>query len=159
MTDLGGRQDERSLLDGFLDWYRAVAGAKVAGLTREEATRIATPSGVTLLGLIAHLAWAEDLWFSDRFRGGAAVTVENAESFVLDASDTVDSVLAGYRAACDRSRAAVAGAALDDLSEGDHAIYGRVTLRWVYVHLIEETARHAGHLDILREQTDGQTGD
>ena len=87
------------------------------------------------------------------------MTVENADSFVLEPSDSVDSVVAGYRAACDRSRAAVSGAGLDDLSMSDHPIYGRVTLRWIFVHLIEETARHAGHLDILREQTDGRTGD
>jgi len=147
------------MLEGFLDWNRAVAAAKVAGLTLEEATRVATPSGVTMLALLAHLAWAEDLWFSDRFQGGPTVTVENADSFVLEPSDSVDSVVAGYRAACDRSRAAVSGAGLDDLSMSDHPIYGRVTLRWIFVHLIEETARHAGHLDILREQTDGRTGD
>jgi hypothetical protein len=159
VTDLGGTQDERPMLDGFLDWNRAVVEGKVAGLTREQATRVTTPSGVTLLGLVRHLAWAEDLWFADRFFGESQVAIDIEESFVLGPDDTVDSVLAAYRAACERSRSLAAGAALDALSVSDHPVYGRVTLRWVLLHLIEETARHAGHLDILREQTDGRTGD
>jgi len=159
VTDLGGTQDERTMLEGFLDWNRAVAAAKVAGLTREEATRAATPTGLTLLGVVAHLAWVEDLWFTHRFRGGPEPARDHPGSFVLDGTDTVESVAGAYAAACARSRAVVAGAGLDDVGVSDHPIYGRVTLRWILVHLIEETARHAGHLDILREQTDGRTGD
>jgi hypothetical protein len=159
VTDLGGIRDERTMLEGFLDWNRAVAAAKVAGLTREEATRAATPTGLTLLGVVAHLAWVEDLWFTHRFRGGPEPAGDHPGSFLPGPADTVESVVSGYEAACDRSRAVVAGAALDEVSVRDHPIYGRVTLRWIVVHMVEETARHAGHLDILREQTDGRTGD
>jgi hypothetical protein len=159
VTDLGGTQDERSMLEGFLDWNRAVVEAKVAGLGREDATRVATPTGLTLLGVVAHLAWVEDLWFTHRFRGGPEPGGDHPGSFVPAPAGTVESVVAAYRAACERARAVVAGAGLDDLGVTEHPIYGRVTLRWILVHMIEETARHAGHLDILREQTDGCTGD
>jgi len=159
VTDLGGTQDERTMLEGFLDWNRAVVAAKLAGLSREEATRVATPTGLTLLGLIAHLTWVEDLWFTHRFRGGPAPAGDHPASFLPGSADTVESVIGAYAAACARSRAVVADAGLDDLGVTEHPIYGRVTLRWIVVHMVEETARHAGHLDILREQTDGRTGD
>jgi hypothetical protein len=159
VTDLGGTQDERTMLVGFLDWYRAVVAAKVGGLTREEATRVATPTGLTLLGIVAHLAWVEDLWFAHRFRGGPEPAGDHPGSFRPDPADTVESLVGAYGAACDRSRAVVAAAGLDDLAVTEHPIHGRVSLRWILVHMVEETARHAGHLDVLREQTDGRTGD
>jgi hypothetical protein len=75
---------------------------------------------------------------------------------MTDPGDTVAGVLADYRAACEQSRTAAAAHGLDDAVPHDRL--GMVSLRWIYVHMIEETARHAGHADILREQTDGSTG-
>ena len=81
-------------------------------------------------------------------------------SFRIREGDTVDSVIAEYRQACEQSRHVVSLAAtLDDLSVRADEYRGHVSLRWVLVHMIEETARHAGHLDIMRETIDGRTGD
>jgi hypothetical protein len=71
-----------------------------------------------------------------------------------------DSVVAEYRAACARSRAIIdAASSLDALSENADELRGNVSLRWILVHMLEETARHAGHLDLMRESIDGRTGD
>ncbi|HEY2696750.1 MAG TPA: DUF664 domain-containing protein [Pseudonocardiaceae bacterium] len=74
---------------------------------------------------------------------------------VLD-DDTVAGLIAEYEHACTQSRDIAAGYDLDHAVP--HAYLGQVSLRWIYVHMIEETARHTGHADILREQTDGSTG-
>jgi hypothetical protein len=79
-----------------------------------------------------------------------------ADSWALSSNDTAESLLAGYERACAASRQAVSGYSLDDCVP--HARMGQVSLRWIYVHMIEESARHVGHADILREQTDGATG-
>ena len=150
--------DEASELAGFLDWYRDVAVQKLADLGTEEARRVATPTKVTLLGLIKHLTWAEAVWFEHYFTGGPRPPQENAESFGVTPSDTLEQVLVDYRDACDRSREIVAGASLDQPAALAHQVWGTVTLRWILLHMLEETARHAGHLDILRELTDGRTG-
>jgi hypothetical protein len=76
--------------------------------------------------------------------------------FRLEPGDTVERLLTDYQEACAWSRATAAGHALDDVAP--HVRMGEVSLRWIYVHMIEETARHAGHADILREQLDGTTG-
>jgi hypothetical protein len=158
----GGQANERELVTGFLDWYRAVAGRKVDGLSLAQASRPMTPSGLTALGVVKHLTWVERHWFQRRFAGADLELYEgpdNAPTFRLDASDSVASVLADYEIAVDESRAVAAVAALDDVAARPHPIFGAVTLRWVLVHLLEETARHAGHLDVMREALDGRTGD
>jgi hypothetical protein len=155
-----GVDDERALLGGYLDWYRGVAEHKVVDLGRADATRVATPTGVTLLGIIKHLAWCERRWFPHHLLGGPREPVEVGDSFVVDPSDTVESVIANYRDECARSREIVdAQPALQTRSAVGHDHFGTVTLEWIVVHMIEETARHCGHLDILRELTDGRTGD
>jgi Protein of unknown function (DUF664) len=158
---LGGRSDERALLNGFLDWQRAVVARKVEGLSTNVASTVMTSTGLSPLGVVAHLAAVEVGWFSENFAGEPwDPTLETHGSFQLRPDDSVESVVAEYRACCDRSRAIVgAFTSLDELSALTHDVYGRVSLRWVLVHMIEETARHAGHLDILREAIDGQTGD
>ena len=162
---LGGADDERTMLNGFLDWQRAVAERKVDGLSDADATRPMPPSGLSLLGIIQHLGWAECLWFPFRL-AGEDVDLEikpgggNDHTFLLAPDATVESVLAYYRAQTERARAVVAGIpSLDQLAAREHSRYGRVTMRWVLLHLIEETARHNGHLDLMREAIDGRTGD
>jgi hypothetical protein len=158
---LGARADERTMLSGFLDWYRAVVARKVEGLTRADATRVMTPTGLSPLGIVAHLAAVEVGWFDETFVGVPVdPTWDDHGAFRILDDDTVESVLTEYRDACERSRQVVAAtASLDDLSTVTDQIYGRVTLRWIFVHMIEETARHAGHLDLMRETIDGRTGD
>jgi uncharacterized damage-inducible protein DinB len=161
-TSLGGQDHERELLGGFLDWYRAVVQRKVEDLTLEEASRVRTPSGVSLLGIVRHLGCVERGWFRSRFAGEEVELAggsDNSADFRLGLEDTVASVLAGYQDEIEHSRRIAARASLDDVSVYEHRIYGGVTLRWILVHMVEESARHAGHLDILREQLDGRTGD
>jgi hypothetical protein len=159
--DLGTRAEERSMLSGFLDWYRAVVEHKVGGLAREDATRVMTASGLSPLSIVAHLAAVEVAWFDETFAGRSIDPMwDDHGNFRIRDDDTVDSVLAEYRDACSRSRRVVAAASsLDDLSAHEGGIWGHVSLRWILIHMIEETARHAGHLDIMRETIDGRTGD
>ena len=158
-TDLGGRADERELLCGFLDWLRAVVERKVDGLSLEEATRVMTPTGLSVLGVVQHLAWVQRLWFRWRFAWEDVDVADEGQDFAIRPGATIESVLEGYRDESDRARRITAAASLDDLSANEHTLYGRVSLRWILVHEIEETARHAGHLDLMREQVDGRTGD
>lgn len=159
----GGRSDERVMLCGFLDWYRAVIVHKVEGLTEAQAARVMTPSGVSPLGIVRHLAWAERLWFRWRLAGDDVhifTGADNSGTFRLEPTDTVATVVAAYRAEIEQAQRIVASVrSLDDLTSRPHQIFGPVSVRWVLVHLIEETARHAGHLDVIREQLDGATGD
>ena len=158
---LGGRAEERELLVGFLDWYRAVVERKAEGLSLADGSRIMTPTGLSVLGVVAHLATVETGWFVEDFAGEPVDPMwDDHGSFRLRADDSVESVLAEYRDACARARAITnAAPSLDVLSTVEDKYRGQVSLRWILVHMIEETARHAGHLDLMREQIDGVTGD
>ncbi len=161
MTDLGGRLGEREMLNGFLDWYRAVVANKVRDLSLHDATRVMTASGLSPLRVVSHLTGVEYGWFDEKFLGNPLrVELGNRLEFHLDDTDAVDSVIAVYREACAHSRQVVADApSLDQVGALTHRHFGAVTLRWILVHMIDETARHAGHLDLMREQIDGRTGD
>jgi uncharacterized damage-inducible protein DinB len=158
---LGGRADDRTLLVGFLDWYRTVVEHKVQGLSIDDARRVMTPTGLSPLGIVAHLAAVEIGWFAETFAGEPIDPVwDDHGSFRLREDDSVDSILAEYREAVTRSTSVVeAASSLDDLSAQRDEYRGHVSLRWILVHMIEETARHAGHLDVMREAIDGRTGD
>jgi uncharacterized damage-inducible protein DinB len=154
-----GTGSEREILEAFLDLYRDIMVAKVAGLSMEAARRRLVPSSTTLAGLIKHLASVEREWFrgilGQRPAEEVGVRVTD-DGWGIDPDETVDDLVADYRRACDESREVAARFALEDSVPMSRL--GQVSLRWIYVHLIEETARHAGHADILREQTDGSTG-
>jgi Protein of unknown function (DUF664) len=162
-SGLGGRAAERELLTGFLDWYRAVVENKVSDLSMEDAARIMTPSGVAPLGVVKHLGDVEQSWFRERFAGEQIdyeLSSDDPDAmFRIEPGETVASVLAFYRDSIANSRRITSASSLDVLSVGKHRFYGHVSLRWILVHLLEETARHAGHLDLMREQIDGKTGD
>jgi hypothetical protein len=161
--DLGGQATERDLLSGYLDWYRAVVENKVGGLAFEDATRVMTPTGLSPLGVVKHLGDAEQSWFRQRFAGEQVELPGDDDfqaAFRIEPGETCASVLAFYRGSAEHSRRIVNVSSLDALSAGEpHPFYGRVSLRWIMVHVLEETARHAGHLDLMREQIDGRTGD
>jgi Protein of unknown function (DUF664) len=157
-SGLGCRAGERELLTGFLDWYRAVVENKVRGLSLQDASRIMTPTGLSPLGIVKHLAFVERGWFMARF-AAEEQKVDPDAVFRIETGDTVASVLAFYRSSVTESRRITAGASLDDISKSESPTYGFVSLRWILVHMLEETARHAGHLDLMREQIDGKTGD
>lgn len=150
--------DERAILTAFLDWDRAVVENKARGLDHDGATRHATPSGLTVLGVLAHLTVVEARWFRHHLRGDLDVPPSEG-SFAVAADLTVDDAIAAYHAECERSRATTAELSLDAVGAIPQRHVGTVTLRYVLAHMIDETARHLGHLDVLRELTDGQLGD
>ncbi|MEV4417200.1 DinB family protein [Catellatospora sp. NPDC049609] len=151
---------ERETLTGLLDFLRATVVHKVAGLTDEQAfSRPVTASGLTPAGLVKHLTGVERFWFSIDFAGHDLPwpwTEQEPGGFVLAPQDSLAGIVEAYTAECERSRAAVAGAALDDRARADGNTF---TLRYALTHVIQETARHCGHLDLLRECIDGQTGE
>lgn len=151
--------DEYESLVRFLDFQRQTVASKLEGLSREEALRSPVPSGTSLLALVKHLTHVERFWFQAVFAGretGFPWTDDDPDAdWRVEDGETVDALLAGYREAVSESDRIIAGVAPDDLSR--HAEH-RFTLRWILLHMIEETARHAGHADILREQVDGATG-
>jgi uncharacterized damage-inducible protein DinB len=158
------RAGELETLTGFLDWFRVIAPNKSRGLSDSDASRAIDPTGMSVLGVVKHLAWAERLWFRYRFAGEDLPDMEtggdNAPTFVLEPGDTVASVLALYDEEVEHSRRITGTASsLEEVAVRDHPLWGNVSLRWLLVHMIEETARHAGHLDIMRELLDGTTGD
>jgi hypothetical protein len=157
--------DERVLLETFLDLYRETIKRKVRGVSEEDAVRRLVPSATTLVGIVKHLRWVELNWFQRVLAGRPPEDLPRVPwsdedpdaDFRLEPGETVERIIGEYDQECDRSRAVAAGHSLDDT--GTHRRMGPVSLRWIYVHMIEETARHAGHADILREQIDGTTGD
>jgi uncharacterized damage-inducible protein DinB len=155
-----GVASEREVLASFLDFHRGVVVRKVADLSISAAHARHVPSDTTLAGLLRHLAVTERQWFQQVLSGHQAPAGEGPDdpdaSWSVGAQDTVADLVAAYQLECERSRAAAAAHDLDQAVP--HPALGEVSLRWIYVHMIEETARHAGHADILRELTDGTTG-
>lgn len=148
---------ERYVLLAYLNLVRDAVVRISDGLTDEQLRKPGVPSGTNLLGLIQHLTGVEQHWFQRVFLGEPLVA---DKSMTVPAGVTSDQVVAGYRRACARSDEIVR--ACPDLSTraaipnpGEEQ---RDSLRVILGHLIEETARHAGHADILREQIDGVTG-
>jgi hypothetical protein len=154
--------EERELLEGFLEYHRHVVSGKLRGLSEEDARRQLVPSLTTPIGLVKHAAAVERNWFqhclAERPREQIAGNARGDEaSFEAARDETVADVIAEYDESCAESRRIAAGFALDDTVPHDQL--GPVSLRWIYVHMIREHARHIGHADILREQIDGATGD
>jgi hypothetical protein len=144
---------ERGTLHALLQYQRDSLVRKVIGVDESAARRSAVSSGTTLLWLVKHLTQAELLWIVSRF-GGEDITLPDD---AVTADDTLAAVVAGYRATWARAYALASAASLDEpcrRASGE----APVNLRWVLMHLLEETARHAGHADVLRELIDGTTG-
>ncbi len=161
MLSTGG---ERVLLQSWLDFHRATLLVKCAGLTAEELKRrSAEPSTLSLLGLVRHMTDVERSWFRIRCAGEVLDYYYSTEDNVDGEFDDVDTADAPadfdrFRAELDLVDEAVAGLPLEHTFV--HPRSGEVhNLRWVYLHLIEEYARHNGHADLLRERIDGATGD
>jgi uncharacterized damage-inducible protein DinB len=157
----GDATDELRLQWDFLTFLRVTAVNKLAGLDRAAAAATPFPSSplFSMLGVIRHLTSVERWWIS--IVGGGADRPNRWESpdrdidFRLSEQDTPESAVAEYRAEWEFSQRALAGRAADDASsrEADR------TVRWILSHVIQETARHVGHLDVLREFADGRTGE
>lgn len=152
-----GTGPERQVLESFLDFHRAVVVRKVVDLPMTSARERLLPSQTTLAGLLRHLTVVEHEWFQQVLSNQPGEgDAEPDSSWAVSEDDTVSQLVTAYERECARSRATAAVHHLDDTAP--HDTLGTVSLRWIYVHMIEETARHAGHADILRELTDGSTG-
>ncbi|PWI20732.1 hypothetical protein DI272_29200 [Streptomyces sp. Act143] len=159
------RGDEKATLRASLDRHQDAVLWKLEGLDDEELRRPMTPSGTSLLGLVKHLASVEYGWFVETFGAEVGAEVEELwfdpttdQDMRADQGETTAQIVEFYgraRTAADRVIAEVPLTGLGRPSWRDHD----VSLRWVLVHMIEETARHAGHMDVVRELIDGATGD
>jgi uncharacterized damage-inducible protein DinB len=159
--DLAG--DERLLLTQFLDYQRAVLLCKVGELDDDGLRRVMTPSGLTLLGILKHLAYVERWWFRIAFAGEEVSDPPWSDDdpdadFRAEPDETAEAILALYEDEAARARTIAADAASFDDIAADPRAKGR-SLRWIMIHMIEEYARHLGHADIMREAIDGRTGD
>ena len=159
---------ELDQLNAYLDRQRATMLWKTEGLTREQLAQPHPPSTLTLGGLLNHLALVEDSWFRVRFAGlpdddlWAAIDwdADPDYEFRTAAELEPEELRRRYEEACARSREVVAATgSLDQLSVQPRGNGKHFDLRWVLLHLIEETARHAGHADLIREAIDGSTGE
>jgi uncharacterized damage-inducible protein DinB len=155
--------DERSMLEGILERQRQTLLWKCSGLTGEQlALRPVPASSLSLLGLVRHMAETERAWFRGRFRGERLPKVyarEDRPDAAFDEADPSGAEEAFLRLTgeWDLAREAVAGASLDDQFTHERGM--RMSLRWVFNHVIEEYSRHNGHADLLRESIDGTTGE
>jgi uncharacterized damage-inducible protein DinB len=155
------------MLEAWLDFHRATLALKCTGL-KDDRLRLAavSPSSMTLLGLVQHLAEVERDWFQRVFAGQHVPPVfgeNNVDGYALRPDRGFDEAMATWQAEVARGREQTADASLDDsghLSEQEAGYLGDqgVSLRWIMVHIIEEYARHNGHADLIREQIDGVTG-
>jgi len=145
---------EAETLRALLSYQRESLVRKVAGVDDAAARWSPVGTGTSLLWLVRHMARAEVTWILYRFAGQDVAVPGDS----LDPGDTLEAATAAYRRVWRRADAvAFAGASLDELCRRPEAD-PPVSLRWVLAHLLEETARHAGHADIIRELIDGRTG-
>jgi uncharacterized damage-inducible protein DinB len=145
---------ERETLQALMQYQRESVVRKIEGIDDAAAREERVASGTSLLWLVQHLTQAEILWFAVRFAGQDTELPDPT----AQPDDTIAAALAAYRATWARVDAIIAAAPSLDVPCADVGDQSMVNLRWVLMHMLEETARHAGHADILRELIDGETG-
>lgn len=158
--------DERTQLIGWLDMQREIIRWKCQGVSEEDAHRSVLPTSplMTLAGIVSHLRWVEHCWFQILLNGeSAAKNPQFDEALPEDADMLVDGIslaqlLEEYERECESSNEAIVAFALDDIGKNRDFKSGSASLRWILLHMIEETARHAGHMDTIRELVDGGKG-
>ncbi|HET9142202.1 DinB family protein [Actinophytocola sp.] len=154
--------DERSLLLGWLNLQRSIIHWKCEGLSEADAHRVVLPTSpnMTMAGLVSHLRWTEHVWFEvillDSPSDPNPQFADEPDADMLVADVPMAQLLDDYARQCATADEIIAGLPLDTVAR--HARYGGATLRWILLHMLEETARHAGHADTIRELLDGTTG-
>jgi uncharacterized damage-inducible protein DinB len=154
--------DERGMYQSWLDFHRGTLLWKCSGLTDGQLrTASVSPSSLTLLGLVRHMAEVERSWFRSRSAGLKLPYLYCSDDDEDGDFDNVEDAVfeqdfATFRDECAAADEAVRERTLDTTFDGRN---GPISLRWVYVHMIEEYARHNGHADLIRERIDGATGD
>jgi uncharacterized damage-inducible protein DinB len=156
--------DERTTLESWLEFHRATLAIKCEGLDDGQAAAAsAPPSGLTLTGLVQHMAEVERNWFRRVLAAEQAPPIYDPHAdpdgpdggFDLAEGATLSGALAVWRAEIASAREFCAARVLTDTGR---FMGQEVSLRWIYVHMIEEYARHNGHADLLRERIDGTAG-
>jgi uncharacterized damage-inducible protein DinB len=154
--------DERTQLVGWLDLQRALVRWKLEGLAEADEYRAVLPKSplMTPAGLVSHMRWTEHCWFNVIFLGEPEATNPQFRKEPQNADMLVDGVplarlLDEFEAQCVQSNEIVAAHSLDDVGKDPEY---QPTLRWMLIHMVEETARHVGHLDTMRELLDGEKG-
>ena len=156
--------DERTMLLAWLEFQRESILIKLDGLDEEQARWTPAPTANSLLSITKHLGWVEQWWFATVLLGEPDEWPRDDDDAdfrvgAVGSEETVTSVGAFYRARWERSNEiTLAASSLDQVAVHEHPRLQGVTLRWILVHMIEETARHAGHADITRELIDGSVG-
>jgi uncharacterized damage-inducible protein DinB len=163
--------DETATLLGFLDYQRATLAWKTRGLDSAGLSATVGPSSMTLGGMLKHVTYVEDLWFSRFLHGRDPAAPWDTVDWEADgdwdwhsaAADTPEQLHARWQDAVVRSRRlvddALSGGGLDQLAKRSWPDGTAVSLRWILCHMVEEYARHNGHADLLRESVDGETGE
>jgi uncharacterized damage-inducible protein DinB len=156
--------DERTQLVGWFDLQRAIVPMKCEGLSDADAHRSVLPASplMTVAGVVSHLRWVEHLWFEVVFLGRPAVGPQfddaHEDADMMVPGIPLAQLLAEYRRQCAVSNEIIAAHPLDEVGQHTDFEAAAATLRWMLIHMVEETARHAGHLDVIRELLDGQKG-
>ncbi|SEG75670.1 Protein of unknown function [Nonomuraea solani] len=157
--------DEPTQLIGWLDMQRAIIQWKCEGLSDEDAYRPVLPTSplMTVAGLVSHLRWTEHCWFEIIFKGRDFSENPQFDESVEDAEMRIQGIplaklLDDYERQCRISNEIVAAHSLDDVGKHPDIGSAEASLRWMVIHMVEETARHAGQLDTIRELLDGQKG-
>jgi len=155
---LGG---EKGSLQASLDRHRDAVLWKLQGLTDAELRHAMLPSGNTLLGLVKHLATWEYIWICRTFgQPTEQLPIDGGDDYAdvrIDPHDSTAGILAFYRRARGAADEVISRVGLDEV--GTTMFDDSVSLRWVVIHILEDTARHAGHIDVMRELIDGAVGD
>ena len=154
--------DEKTILTHSLARHRAVVRWKLDGLDDDQLRRSVVPSGTTILGLVKHLGGVEYGWFCQTFGREVEpmpfdVEIDPESDMRAEPGETTADIVAFWGRACAAADAVIAETDLD--TTGTAWTGNPVSMRWVLVHMVEEVARHAGHIDIVRELLDGATGD
>ncbi|KUJ64210.1 Mini-circle protein [Streptomyces albus subsp. albus] len=155
--------DERTMLESWLDYHRSTLTIKCGGLDDQQLREASVPpSMMSLLGLVRHMAEVERHWFRRVLAGEQAPPLYYSEQdrdgdFAVTEADTGEQGFAAWQVEIAAAREAAAGRSLDDVGKQRNG--EEVSLRWIYVHMIEEYARHNGHADLIRERIDGATGE
>ena len=151
--------DERALIESHMEFCRDMLVHKVEGLSDELGRKRLGKTMTSVLGVLKHLIDVEKWWFQLGMAGMECEFTSSPEDpdgdFKVGPHETAQGLLEQYKESCQRSREACAKFKLDDLSAKERRDGSRPTLRWIYLHMIEETARHNGQLDIYRELLDG----
>jgi uncharacterized damage-inducible protein DinB len=164
-TDPPWTGDERTMLLAWLDFHRETMVSKLDGLDEQQARWTPTETSNSLLSLVRHLMYVEEWWYHECFLGLPELlpweqTPDSDDDFIVGDDETISEIVGWYRRQWTRSNEiARAAPSLDEGCAHPEGEARGVTLRWILVHMVEETARHAGHADITRELLDGTVED